>query len=195
MYRIPSSRKKKAKPQHLNLVPILDSFLTLMFFLLLSGTVMHYYKISSDVPIISTQSPPPTQHLPLNLTLQVRKESIAIFTGLPSAPYKTIPNIPRLIPSKVSKGVQPASVTSSVELSPTVHDLEALRVQLLELKKQTPSEHMLLLEVMDDEIAYEDIVKIMDIARQLRPTDAPIMNENKKEISLFEEIIFTNLKG
>ncbi|MFN8369344.1 MAG: biopolymer transporter ExbD [Bacteriovoracaceae bacterium] len=175
MYRKPSSIRKRQNSAHLNLIPILDSFLVLLYFLLLAGNLIQFNDITSQVPIVSHEPPPADQKVPLALTLQIQKDQIEILTGIPATNYKTIPNIGG------------------------TYDFEGFRNQLLEIKKKWPNENTLTINPIDEDLKYENIVKIMDMARLVRNTDEAIYAKDKAGIDkkitvLYDNIIFGNLR-
>jgi len=176
MYTLPSRRQKKKRDDKLNLVPILDSVFILIFFLLLSAQFIKLFEINSNVPIVSSKSPPPpkSKKEPLSLTVEMKKTELVFLTGNNQIELKKFLATP--------EGDYPF-----VE----VHNF------LIELKKKHIDEHTIIFEP-DEDIEYEKIVKLMDAVRLLEKTDESIYK--KDEIGndvplefLFDDIIFGNI--
>ena len=173
-YKKPTSRHRKKKEQGLNLVPILDAVFILIFFLLMSAQFVKIFEIGSDVPILSDSEPPKNKKKPLALTLEIKKNSIDILTGVPSKRVKRI--------KKTTEGF---------------YDLVTLHDYLVNLKKRHISEDSIILEPIVD-LTYEEIIKIMDEVRILKKTDDPLFKKDKDGLdvqlkTLFHKIVFGNL--
>lgn len=175
MYRKPSGRKRKNNGvPKLNLIPILDAVFIFIFFLLMSANFIKLFEIGSDVPIISSAPPPPSEKIPLALTLQIDASKIDILTGVPSVKVQTI------LKNNLGK-----------------YNLLELHNFLIQLKKSHPTEDTVIFEPLID-ISYEDLIEIMDNVRIIRNTDEPLFRKNKNGLSekvdsLFGQIIFGNL--
>ncbi len=174
MYRTPSSRRQKRPIPSLNLIPILDSVFILVFFLLASAQFVNIKEISSDIPIISSKSPPPKKKKELALTLAIYADRIDINIGIPSRRIKSF------------------SGTDGKD-----YDLLGLHNYLIQLKKNNLSEETAVFEPEFD-ISYEELVKIMDTVRLFSPTDEGLFRTNKDGVdeklsTLFANIIFGNV--
>lgn len=175
MYRTPSSRRKTKKDTKLNLTPILDAVFIFIFFLLMSASFTKIYEIASDVPMISTKTPPKSKKKPLALTVRIMKSRIDILTGVPSSLLKRIPNL---------EGK---------------YDTQGLHDYLVSLKSKFVSEETSIIEPVVD-INYEELVKIMDSVRLIYPTDESIYKKDKdgmdvKVETLFSNIVFGNIQS
>ena len=175
MLRAPSRRKRKEPPPRLNLIPILDAVFIFIFFLLMSANFIKIFEVQSDVPIISSDSPPPKKK-PLALTVKVTSTSLNVYRGVPS----------RLI-KKISK-------TAGGE-----YDIETLHSYMVSLKQNYKKERELILEPLID-INYEVIVKIMDAVRLFRNTDEKVWIKDKDGVEtpakyLFDKIVFGNIRS
>lgn len=175
MYRTPSSRRKKKVDERLNLTPVLDAVFIFIFFLLMSASFTKIYEIASDVPMVSDQEPPKNKKPPLALTIQLNERGFNIYTGVPARMIKQI--------NKIEKE----------------YNFEELHTFLVELKKSNIDEKTAILEPVVD-ATYEDIVKVMDAARLMKPTDEAIFIKDKdgfdvKSTELFTEIVFGNIQS
>ncbi len=175
MYHTPSRRIKKKKNDRLNLVPILDSVFILIFFLLLSAQFIRIFEISSNVPIVSPADPPPPKNKePLNLTVEIAKDSIKLLTG--------------------NNQVEVKKFEADLEGN---FPLEEYHAFLIDLKKKNIDEKTVIFEPSED-VAYEKIVEIMDATRLLEKTDETLYKFDKVEGDvplefLFDDIIFGNI--
>lgn len=177
MYSMPSSRRKgKNDSKRLNLVPILDSVFILIFFLLLSASFLKIFEIHSNVPIISSTPPPPSNKKPLGLTMEIKPKRLVILVG--ESPQKTI------------KTFDYNEIESSFPL-------EELHSFMISIKKDNQEEKTIVLEP-DFDVDYKTIVEIMDSVRMLRKTDDVIFAKDKDGLEykvevLFDDIIFGNI--
>ena len=158
-------RRKIAKTQKLNLIPILDAIFIFIFFLLMSAQFIDIYQIGSDAPITSTTNQK-MEKPPLNLTIVLKGEKISIMTGLDEKLYKSY----------------------------SLSQLDELNTALIELKKQNPSERSAILKPAHN-FQYKKIVKVIDHTREIIQPNVYITavdKENKKFASkqLFDKIIF-----
>lgn len=176
MYQAPSRRKNKSRPAFTkpNLIPILDAVFIFIFFLLMSASFIKIYEIPSDVPIVSSGKP--SKKKQLALTLVINNSGVKVLTGVPSRQVNFI--------KKTNEGE---------------YDNETLHRYLIKLKKRYKSERGVIIEPQID-LVYEKLVKIMDAARILRPTDDAIYGKSKEGIQerinvLFDEMIFSNISS
>lgn len=172
--RLPSSRRKKRPEEKLNLVPIMDSVFIFIFFLLMSAQFLQVMEIGSPIPIISNQEPPKPEKDPLALQLFIQEKELVLTRGL----------------GKQIVGRYGRNVDGS-------YDLDTLHEKLIEIKKTNLDEETIILQPEWD-LAYEDIVKIMDSVRMLKKTDDAFFRKGKdgldvKIMNLFDKIIFGNL--
>jgi biopolymer transport protein ExbD len=179
MLKRPTSRRKgHAKQIELNLVPILDTLVTLIAFLLFTMTFLNIVGIESPFPIASTeQVEQKLKEKPLQLTVSLRDEEAEIWSPFERIASKTIPN--------------PAS---------GIYDLHAIHEALIEVKKQFPLETHVVV-VPTPSTNYDTIVAVMDTLRGLEATDPPIFVKNaqtgldEQTKTLFPDVIFGNLLG
>lgn len=175
MLRAPSRRKRKNEQKRLNLIPILDAIFIFIFFLLMSANFLKIYEVQSDVPIVSTKSPPKNKK-PLALTLKVRATGIDIYKGIPQQLIKRI--------GKNAEGE---------------YDMEALHTYAITLKQNYKKERSIILEPLVD-VEYEQIVLIMDAVRMFKNTDDKIWEEDKDGNQtpmkyIFDKIVFGNIRS
>ena len=175
MLRAPSRRKRKEPVKRLNLIPILDAVFIFIFFLLMSANFIKIYEVQSDVPIVSTKTPPKNKK-PLALTVKVTKKGLNVYKGVPSKLIKSIKKTPE-----------------------DTYNLEALHDTMINLKKSYKEERSVVLEPLID-IEYESIIKIMDAIRMYRNTDEKVWLKDKNGLDvkakyLFDQIVFGNIRS
>jgi len=177
MFKRPSRRiKSRREDLKLDLTSVMDGIFTLVFFLLMYASFIKMFEISNDVPIISNKEPPDTKIKPLALTIRVVDDAVEVATGLPSTVVSVIRNLPE------------------GEI-----DFEKLHEFLVQLKSKYPHENLAIIEPNGD-LDYENLVKLMDTAQELRKTDLEIfVKDNKgnqvRAEKLFSEIIIGNIQS
>ena len=174
MYNLPSRRRRKNTLVRPNLIPILDAVFIFIFFLLMSANFVQMFEINSNVPIVSNSEPPKSKKPPLALTIKIDKNALMVYSGVPAKLIKKISNN-----------------------KPTTYDLESLHSLLLDIKSKNPEEKTVIFEA-NENVAYEQIVQIMDSTRLIRHTDPEFYIKDKNGINikvkeLFSDIIFGNV--
>ena len=137
----------------------------------MSANFAKIFEISSDVPIISDNDPPPKKK-PLGLTLKITAKSLQVYTGVPSVLRRSF-----------------AIDSTYGELS-----LEGLHEYLIGIKTRYLREKTIILEPKID-LEYEQLVKIMDAVRMLKKTDRALYRkgkrgEDERVKELFDNIVF-----
>jgi biopolymer transport protein ExbD len=152
----------------------MDAVFIFIFFLLMSAQFLHVMEIGSDIPIVSDTEPPKKDKDPLALQLKVEQNVLTLMAG-----------------------VKPRIVAKINRLPDGAYNLDELHQKLVELKKSNIDEESIILQPEWD-IAYDEIIKIMDTVRLLKNTDDAIFKKDKDGIdqkvkTLFAKIIFGNL--
>lgn len=179
MLKRPSSRRKSHNESaELPLVPILDTMVTLIGFLLFTTSFLGIVSIESPLPQSSTEEvQEKLKEKPLQLTVTLRDADTEIWSPFGKITPKEIQNTKQGDP-----------------------DIKAVHEALIEIKKQFPKELSVVL-VPNKDSPYDTLVALMDSIRSIEPTDPPIYikNEttgNEEQIkSLFPKVIFGNLLG
>jgi biopolymer transport protein ExbD len=175
----PSSRRKGKNTQiTLNLVPILDTMVTLIGFLLFTTSFLTVVAIESPFPESSSaEVEQKLKEKPLQLTVSLRENEAEIWSPFEKITAKTIPNT-----------------------SPGQPDLIKIHETLIEVKKQFPREtHVVIVPLAG--MNYDLLISMMDAMRTIEPTDPPIIATNpttgveEQTKVLFPEVIFGNLLG
>ncbi len=179
MFKRPSSRRKSGHSEvQLNLVPILDTLVTLISFLLFSMAFLNLASIESAFPVASSEDQAKQlKTKPLQLTLKVEETQTKIWS------YFDL--------------IKPISVP---HLEPGKPDSAKIHQALVTIKKQFPIEKSIVFEP-NSETNYDSIISVMDAARNLEPSDEsiyfkdPATGRDEVAQKLFPDIVFGNLMG
>lgn len=177
MLKRPSSRRKIIKEQiSLNLVPMMDTFVTLIAFLLYTMVFIVMTHVETPLPTASpTEVAEKLKEKPLQLTVSFRKDETEIWSPFAKIVAKKIPNTPEGTP-----------------------DVAAIHEKLVEVKQQFPNEKQVVL-APSGSISYDSLVAAMDGIRMLDAIDPPIIVKNAETgvdetlKHLFPEIVFGNI--
>jgi biopolymer transport protein ExbD len=174
MIRVPTARRRRKPDEKLNLTPIMDAVFIIIFFLLSSVNFVKIMEIGSDVPIISENEQLPEDKNPLALQVIVRENEI-----------------------ELQRGINPQQVAKFQRTGEGQYDLAGLHEKLVQLKREKSTEESIII-TPDWDIAYEELVKIMDSVRLLDKTDEAIFRKDKEGMdvkveTLFSKILFSNL--
>lgn len=159
-------RKTPPKP---NLTSVMDAVFIFIFFLLMSAQFLQIHTIHSDAPAISLVKEE-SKDLPLNLKLEINSQEIRVKTGLDS------------------------NLSKKFEKRDGVYDLKALRDYVIDLKKKYVDESTVTISP-ESSVNYEQIVKVIDSVRELKPSEGVIQVKNKKGVvvrtnKLFDQVVF-----
>lgn len=160
----------------LNLTPIIDCFVTLICFMLLSATYVNLVGMEAKVPIAVPASSPLAQKEP-----KFRLELTAVKGGAP-------------------KGALSYELTATgagaLSGKKKLGDLETLHGELVRLKRGHLKEFSIHF-TSKVEMSFEELVKVMDATRNLAPKDGELLitdERNGKQVKvdvLFPDFIMT----
>lgn len=142
--RMEREHKFGARVVRLNIVSMIDVFAVLVFFLLVSSSLAAARLNVINLNLPSPDREPQPQTAELRLTATVRKGVIEVSD---------------------SRGA-----VRNIVSTPAGYNLGALSDLLVEVKKSAPSEQNITL-MMEGDVVYDDMVKIMDVIR-LTPAEA-----------------------
>jgi biopolymer transport protein ExbD len=162
----------------LNLVPILDTMVALIAFLLFTTSFFVVVSIESPFPETSVESiRQKLQHKPLQLTVSMSEKDVEIWS-----------------PFDLIKAVKIANP------SPGQPDVHAVHDALVAIKQKFPRESKIVFAPFAA-ANYDTLVTVMDAMRTLEKTDPQINVKNPQtqldEVQklLFPDVIFGNLLG
>ncbi len=179
MLKRPTSRRKSSSEGiQLNLVPILDTMVALIGFLLYTTAFLSLVSIESPFPTASTaEVEQKLKEKPLQLTVTLRGTEAEIWSPFEKIKSRTIPNA-----------------------SPGKPDTIKIHAELLDIKKSFPNETKVVI-VPTAGTTYDVLIEVMDGIRGVDPTDPPIFSKNVATGNdepikvLFPDVIFGNLLG
>ncbi len=179
MFRRPTGRRRgKQETVNLNLVPMLDTLVTLIGFLLYTMSFLSLVSIDSPFPQVNaSEMPEKMDQKPLQLTLTVRDEGVEIWSPFDRIAPKKIANTPEGTP-----------------------ELRQIHGTLIEIKKQYPTETKIVF-VPSASTNYDSMISIMDSMRMLEATDPTLYVKNpttgieEPTKLLFPDVVFGNLLG
>jgi biopolymer transport protein ExbD len=157
-------------------VPILDTLVTLIAFLLFTMSFLSLVTIESPAPIVSSDSVnEKIKELPLQLTLTLRETEVEIWSPFDRIKPQKIPN-----------------------LEDGKTDTRAIHEALVAIKEQFKNEKTIVF-APSGSISYDVLVATMDAVRTIEKTDPPIYVKNPETgvdepiQYLFPEVVFGNL--
>lgn len=177
MLKRPTSRRKSESEQiEINLVPILDTMVTLIGFLLFTSSFMSIVTIETMAPVMSSeQVQKELKEKPLQLTVSIRKKDTEIWS-----PFEKIKAI---------------TVPHTAEGEP---NLLAIHEGILGVKQKFPQETKVVLSPHAG-VSYDSLMALMDAVRVKQKTDPlitwknPVSGVDEAVPALFSEVVFGNL--
>ncbi len=176
MLKRPTSRSKRDQKQiELNLVPILDTMVTLIGFLLFTTSFLSLVSIESPFPMASPKEVvEKIKEKPLQLTLTLRDNEAELWSPFEKIQSLHIPNV-----------------------GPGNPDIGKIHEALIGIKQKFMEETKLVI-VPGSATTYDVLISVMDNVRAVEATDSPIYRKTasgSEEVikTLFPEVIFGNL--
>jgi biopolymer transport protein ExbD len=177
MLKRPTSRRRSREADFdINIVPLLDTLVTLIAFLMFSMSIINVVSLDSFAPTQDSKSiNQPIKKKPLQLTLSFQGRGMLLWSPFGRIKERRIR-----------------------DLADGTPNLVGLHQELIKLKNRFPTENQLILMPSAD-LSYELLIKVMDSIRSLEATDPTIYVKNPKTgvdevaIFLFPDIVFGNL--
>ena len=159
---------KKAHAPHdfeLNLTPVIDCFVTLICFLLLSATYVNLVGLEAKVPVVVPNSSAPAQDNTPKFKLELTAKKGAV--------------------ELMATNAGPASGKRMIADVGGKRDFSTLHAELVKIKKERPKEFSLHFTAQVD-MPYEELVRFMDTARNGGTSEMAL---------LFPDFVMANLAG
>jgi len=157
---------------------MLDALVTMISFLMYTMAFMSLTMIESPLPIVSNEANQiQIKDRPLQLTLSIGEKDVLLWS-----PFDLISQVP--VPHLPDGAI----------------DILKLHEKLIEIKQKFPTEDKIII-VPKASTSYDQIVMVLDAARNLDKTDPVIAVKNEKTgvqeqvQKLFPDTIFGNLLG
>jgi biopolymer transport protein ExbD len=160
----------------LNIVPMMDMFVSIIPFLLLSAVFMTITLIDVPLPAPVAQALQQDRDgLNKEVTIRVNMDQK---TGI----------------SIEVRDMSGKSTHMSVPKSGQDYDFKALHKKFVEIKQRHPKTFKIELNPHES-VEYKSIVQVMDAARNMEKEDPKILIENAETPLLFPDVILSNLMG
>ncbi|MBN2297792.1 MAG: biopolymer transporter ExbD [Deltaproteobacteria bacterium] len=144
------SRKKVSEEIDLDMVPIMNMFLVLIPFLLMSASFFHLRAINTSVPVLAQGSSLQEEKSDIKLTVIVELEEKGIHLSAISDEVDS---------SVIDSFEEQVAVTDSDE-----YPMDALSTSLRRIKAQYPASDTLII-IPESNVIYDTIIRTMDVAR------------------------------
>jgi len=162
MSRIGRRRLQSAEDVDVDMVPIMNMFLVLIPFLLMSASFFQIKAINTSVPVqaennsteLATKTP---KDIKVTVIVQIGQKGLDISAISDYAEYEDLMKLETRI-AKVDKGEYP---------------LDQMAAYLQKIKEIYPSSDTIII-IPDASVVYETIIQTMDIARYLGSSDIPL---------------------
>lgn len=151
MSRLKRSRSNNAYSDDLDMVPIMNMFLVLIPFLLMSASFYHIKAVNSSVPVLSNAS---------NSDASRPEDKLIVIIELASEKIQ-LSAISDTVAQEILKELDRALIKKDADQYP----LEELSFYLMDIKNRYPASDTILL-IPDDDVEYDSIIHTMDIARK-----------------------------
>ncbi len=169
MARIGRLRRISEEDTDLNMVPIMNLFMVLIPFLLMSASFMHIKAINTSIPVHSASALNEEETVPeakVTVILSLYDNRIELSTLCETLPPEALTRFKTTV-----KKTQEAKATE-----------KALMAALRKIKMEYPASDTMLL-VPDAPILYDEIIQTMDVAR------------NMEEEALFPNVVLAGSLG
>lgn len=143
----------------LDMVPIMNMFLVLIPFLLLSASFLHIKAINTSVPVLAAQSEdsskePPKSDVKVTVIVELKEDFIRLTAMSDELKYNELTKLEADFKSD----------------NPDEYSMDALAAHLQQIKNQYPKSDTLIL-VPSQNVVYGTIIETMDIARSAESTE------------------------
>lgn len=150
-------RNRQQEDVDLDMVPIMNMFLVLIPFLLMSASFFHLKAINTSVPVLGKNSTQieTEKDVKLTIILELAGKSIQLSAVSDDVDYEMLDRLKKKF-----------EMTDSDQ-----HQMNELITYLREVKQNFPSSDTLIL-IPEEDVIYETIIRTMDIARNFN--DKPL---------------------
>lgn len=160
MNRLRRRRLQQEDDVELDMVPIMNMFLVLIPFLLMSASFLDLKAINTSVPVLSSaeninDETPKEKKIKLTLVVEIKDSGLYLSATSDNAPQEIVDKVDRVI-EKERMGAYP---------------METFGKYLKALKADYPASDTIII-IPDKSVVYETIIKTMDMARNTE--DSPL---------------------
>jgi biopolymer transport protein ExbD len=151
MARYGRIRGRTEEDTDINLIPIMNMFMVLIPFLLMSASFFHVKAINTSIPVHAKPAAATNDDLPLQkitVVLEIKSDHVRI---------SMLEETPNDLQESAGETVFPRPTGGDIPVGAVAGHLAALK------KKYPASDTMIL--IPDDDVSYREIIQAMDIAR------------------------------
>ncbi|HWR68062.1 MAG TPA: biopolymer transporter ExbD [Desulfomonilia bacterium] len=155
MIGLKASRKRMEEDPDLDLVPIMNMFLVMIPFLLISASFFHLKAINTSVPVLSNDGGADyaENQVKVTLILQLEEKGFHVSAMSDNADEDTLNRLESFIPLDAQAS----------------YPMERLSLFLQDVKTRFPKSDTVII-IPEETILYETIIKTMDVARYSNDT-------------------------
>lgn len=166
MSRIGRPRSKSAEEIDVDMVPIMNMFLVLIPFLLMSASFLHMKAINTSVPVLAGDHNS-ANDIKVTVVVEIGKNSIDLSIIPDSQGYEELSKWGTRIPKREQE----------------YYPLNKMAVYLQKIKEAYPVSDTLII-IPDESVIYETIIQTMDVARY-----------SSEDIPLFPNVVLSGKVG
>jgi biopolymer transport protein ExbD len=155
MARLGRIRRSREEEPDVNLIPIMNMFMVLIPFLLMSASFFQIKAINTSLPVHAdtpskTEPEPQDKKVKITVVLEIKEDQLRI---------STLSDTPNDLAESTRQTVIPRQPGSDISAA-------MLAAHLKKLKSGFPDSDTMIL-IPDDNISYREIIRAMDCARSL----------------------------
>ena len=153
MARLGRIRRSSEEEPDVNMIPIMNMFMVLIPFLLMSASFFHIKAINTSLPVHADTPPntaPLKEKVKITVVLEIKEDQLRI---------STLSDTPNDLAESDRQMVIPREPGSDISAA-------VLAAHLKKLKAGFPDSDTMIL-IPDDNISYREIIRTMDCARSL----------------------------
>jgi biopolymer transport protein ExbD len=153
MARLGRIRRSREEEPDVNMIPIMNMFMVLIPFLLMSASFFQIKAINTSLPVHAdtpSKTEPQDKKVKITVVLEIKEDQLRI---------STLSDTPNDLAESVRQTVIPRQPGSDISAA-------MLAAHLKKLKSGFPDSDTMIL-IPDDNISYREIIRAMDCARSL----------------------------
>lgn len=156
MARYGRCRSRSEEEPDINMIPIMNMFMVLIPFLLMSASFFHIKAINTSVPVHAdtpSKASEPDKTQKITVVLEIKQDGVRI---------SALSDTPNDLQLSSMETVVPRMAGGEISVATVANHLKSL-------KEQYPASDTMIL-IPDDDVAYHEIIRAMDCARRYDET-------------------------
>jgi len=167
-------RQQEEESFGINVIPMIDLVTILNAFLLVSAAFFAFGQIQVEIPFLSTKLPD---------TEQLKKNQVALNVIMDEGLIKI--ELRHSINTKKHENI-------NIKKSGGIYDWESFHYSLVDIKQRYPQVRTMTL-FPDEEVAYKDMIELLDAARDIKPDDPPLVTRLEDGTEVPANFLFRNV--